>query len=397
MENKRMRKASDSVKLDRSEIVVPTVTTIPVQQSPVANGSPFITAPHSQLSDKLVTLSRAKSKKNPTSINGGYMFLWNNQQLNIDAAIETIPVHAHKLLTEATSILIKNNPIGQKGKKVEPNNCIVYIPFKEYAKKCGYQIEPRITDSPKAADQEKKRAKSAKNNALSRIGNSLKVLSASLAFYPKETNGENSTVPTRINILTASGMNKSGGYIVMEFTPFAAKYFINHPLYRLPSAAMQLDERNPVAYKIIVKLAAHACIYNNIVRGTNNRISVGKLLAAVGAPLPTIKEVRETKHSWVERIKDPIEKALDQLAGMPDQKKTALKNTPKVLESWRYCGPNGTELPDDQVYFRSYEEWSKALIEFKMVNENDLLPPSTKRRRRTPTKKGKKEADPPKE
>ena len=129
---------------------------------------------------------------------------------------------------------------------------------------------------------------------------------------------------------------------------------------QFPKALLKMNGQKSNAYFLGCKMALHYFNSNNVVRGSNTCLKVETLLDA--AEFPFIEEVREQKASWIQKIRTPLETALDTL------KKEG------VISSWYYCKPKGKKLnPQEREFARSvYEVWSRTLICFKMKDAPDM-------------------------
>jgi hypothetical protein len=99
--------------------------------------------------------------------------------------------------------------------------------------------------------------------------------------------------------------------------------------------------------------------------------------------LPTYEEVVKTRKSWEERLKEPLENALDHLTQI------------NFLKDWRYCKPKGETLEDADADFADYETWADTLLQFEMTNapnHDDILKKLEEEKQAT-IKAGKKKSN----
>lgn len=148
--------------------------------------------------------------------------------------------------------------------------------------------------------------------------------------------------------------------IFVEFSLGMATYLTNAYIMSYPSALFKTDDRIPSAYHIGKKLALHYSMTNNQRKGTANLISVKSLLDA--APdIPSYKEVMEKDRHLSQRIIAPFEKALNSL--------------PAFLADWRYVGPKGAPLADEQKENFDYSVFIESYIQFELVSAPQLPGP----------------------
>lgn len=267
----------------------------------------------------------------------------------------SLGLSTHKLLSAGIACFTDQNHTGIKEKEIR--NLRVAIPLKEYALKCGYDVEQHPTDTPEEAEKEAKRAKNALDNARKKIKKDLEVLRCSSLTW-KETVKKKTRDFIDIGVLGASGIK--GGVIYMEFTASMGEYLIQLPINQYPTALLGLDERKSNAYIIGLKMAEHSNNINNIPRNTAQLLRVKTLLKITN--LPDIKTVKKNGNSWEDRIKEPLERCLDDLRFCG------------LLTDWYYSHSKGVELTDKEATFNDYEEWENTLIHFELANSIDHKP-----------------------
>ena len=150
------------------------------------------------------------------------------------------------------------------------------------------------------------------------------------------------------------------GDIKIAFSPELANYLVERNLItQYPTKLLGISGRQPTAYFIGRKLAEHYNIDNNINRGTNDRISIPALLKVTD--LPSYEEVqKKDRGHWVERIKEPLERALDVLTAEG------------VLKDWKYTHAKGVDLTEDEAYsITSYPEYEKLYLLFTPADKVD--------------------------
>lgn len=307
---------------------------------------------HGKAIDALSLMSGSKPTRNPLnntgSIERGEVKLIIK---SLDTLIGTLRASTHKLLIIAIAKFTANNHTG-RGKDRICREVNVSIPLKEYALKCGYDVEEHPTDNPEEAKKEALRVKRTLDDVRDKVKKDLELLYNASISWKEKIKGKDADFAD-VRILGGKGIK--AGRINIEFSLSLAKYLIQLPLALLPPALLSLDERNNNAYLIGSKMALHYSNDNNQIRGTAQLLKVKTLLEYTN--LPTISEVRTKGKSWDERIKEPFEKALDALTGGG------------VLEDWRYSHSKGEEMTDEEATsFKNYEEWADRLVHFILRN-----------------------------
>lgn len=267
----------------------------------------------------------------------------------------TLGINTDKLLSTAVAIFTQQNDFRHTRTK-EPRREVT-IPLKEYAQLLGYDVIEHETDTPEEAKREKKRAKNQLDNARKAIRKDLDILHASTLTWEEPIKGKARDF-ARVSLVTLTGIRN--GEIKIAFSPEIASYLAERNLItQYPVALLKLDSRKPTAYYIGRKLAEHYNIDNNQIRGTHDRISIPALLAVTD--LASYEEIqKKDRGHWAERIKEPLERALDELTAGG------------VLKSWEYTHARGVELTEEEAYnITSYEDFAKLYLRFTLVDEVD--------------------------
>ena len=103
------------------------------------------------------------------------------------------------------------------------------------------------------------------------------------------------------------------GYIVVNFTSQMAEYLTHAYVTQYPLALLTVDGRQRAAYYAGKKLAYHYGLRQNQKKGSQNCISVSKLLEAI-PEIPSIDVINKTDTGhWARRIRIPLERALNAL------------------------------------------------------------------------------------
>ena len=260
-----------------------------------------------------------------------------------------VSVNTHKLLSTGIAEFTQINNYGAGA--VIPK---VTIPFNEYARLLGYEIDERETSTPEEAAKEKKRAAEAVKTAKKRIRQDLELLQAMKWTWQETVRGKGADFDSII-LLERVAIRK--GYIIMEFGRNMAEYLKQLPLTQYPQGLLAIDARSENAYRLGLKMAEHFSIDNNQLKGTADRLKVSTLLAVTN--LPTIEDLQNEKpddsRHWDRRIKEYFEKALDALTG-------------KVIKSWEYVKAKGEPLTEEEAYnITDYETFISLLVQFELL------------------------------
>lgn len=267
----------------------------------------------------------------------------------------TLGITTDKLLSTALATFTRQNDFRHLNGK-EPNRRVT-IPLKDYAQLLGYDVEEHETSTPQEAEREKRRAKNQLDNARKAVRKDLDILHASALTWEEPIKGKSRDFD-RISIVTRTGIKN--GEIQISFTPEIAGYLAERNLItQYPTKLLSIDPRKPTAYYVGRKLHTHFNMDNNQVRGTADRISIPALLAATD--LASFEEVqKKDRGHWQERIKEPLERALDELT------------QEHILRDWKYTHAKGIDLTDEEAYsITSYAEYAKLYLRFTLEDKVD--------------------------
>ena len=325
------------------------------QLKPVTEKESFLPMLHGKATDAIAGMSGSKITENKLNntgvIEAGEVKLILNQFTELSG---TLGVSTHKLLSTAIASFTGTN---HTGKAKDLRALRVFIPLKEYAKKCGYDIDPHLIENMTPVEQEKeiKRADNALKNARKKIKKDLVLLTSSSLYFEESVKGKQGDF-TIANILGKGSISK--GNIVIEFTLSMGEYLIQLPLTQYPIALLSIDERNNNAYILGLKMTEHYNMDNNHIMKTAQLLKVKTLLQPT--TFPTIDKVNKNKNRWEDRIKEPFERALDALTQCG------------LLSDWRYSFSKGVEMTDEEATsFTTYEEWENTLVHFTLEDAPD--------------------------
>ena len=263
----------------------------------------------------------------------------------------TLGISTHKLLSVAVAEFSRNNHTGA-GKSRALKETRVSIPLKEYASWCGYDVVEHAKETEEEAKKEKERVKNSLKDVRKKVKKDLEYLFHLSMSWSEKINGKEEDF-IDVRLIESKGIRQ--GTIGLRFTQTFGEYLVRLPMTQYPTALLSIDERNPNAYKIGVKMMEHYNMDTNIRRNVHNRLKVGTLLKQT--TLPGIEKVKGNKNSWESRIKESFENALDELT-----KKG-------FLSDYYYCLPGGAKMTDEEATsWTDYKEWEEALICFEIKN-----------------------------
>jgi len=258
----------------------------------------------------------------------------------------TLGISTDKLLSTAIATFTKQNDF--RHEKINPN---IAIDLKRYASLIGYDVEEHATNTPEEAEIEKKRAKIQLDNARRAIKKDLGILQATTLTWKEKVKGQPKDF---LSVSLVSAVGIINGQILISFSPAIAQYLSDKSLItQYPVKLLSLDSRKQTAYYIGRKLAEYYNLDNNIINGTNDRISIPALLTV--SDLPSYEEVqKKDRGHWADRIKEPFENALDTLT------------KEGILKNWEYTHAKGIPLTDEEASnITSYDTFSKLYLHFK--------------------------------
>ena len=151
-----------------------------------------------------------------------------------------------------------------------------------------------------------------------------------------------------------SGYKISNEAITVDFSLGFAEYLVFLPtLVEYPRALYGVNDRNYNAFAIGEAMFQHYSINNNVVKGTEQMLSVQKILEV--ASFPTYEKVKEERMSWEQKIKEQLEKALDYL------------HECGFLKDWCYSKSKGEKLTDEEArQITSYEKFASLYIWYEL-------------------------------
>lgn len=316
----------------------------------------FMPMVHGKATDALAFMNSRNAKVDPITGEGTLnKFGVELAILKLISLQATLSPNTDKLLSTALATFTKRNDFRHLNGK-EPNRR-VSIPLKDYARLLGYEVDERETSTPQEAEREKKRAKNQLDNARKAVRKDLDIIHASTLTWEEPIRGKGRDFG-RVSIVTYTGIKN--GEIQIHFSPEIASYLAERNLItQYPTKLLSLDSRKTTAYYVGRKLNEHYYIDNNQVRGTADRISIPALLAVTD--LASYEEVqKKDRGHWQERIKEPLERALDELTAA------------QILKDWKYTHARGVDLTDEEAEnITSYSDYSKLYLHFTLAGAAD--------------------------
>lgn len=335
--------------------------------APVPSETAFKIIPYSK---PAVAMAKMDSKgKKPDTITGILTLEYNEVKVKIENFADIangFGISTHKLFCAGIIQFANINNIGDNTSRINHN---IAISLKEYALLCGYDIEEHQTENP---IKEKNRVKNLMKYIRKQVTKDLEILMRSILSWRESTNKHTSDYIDMHIIATASIKN---GYIYMTFNPDFARYLKLRRLTQYPTTLFSIPADKPNAYRIGQALSFHYNNDNNLKSGTANRMKIKTLLEYTD--FMTIEEIRKKRKSWIEKLKEPLEKALDELY----QK--------GILADWWYCKSKDIFLTDEEAQncFDDFEKWSETLIHFKINNAVNHIQRLSKKETSQPEKK----------
>lgn len=237
-----------------------------------------------------------------------------------------------KLLDVCTLVLSHQN--NYKETDLNKLNKVVTIPLEEYMALCG------IPDTKASKDKTRRKV----NEDLDTLYH--------ISMEWTENSGKKTKDFAKMRLCDNVAIRK--GNIIFSFTQDMAKYLTNSYVMHYPLDILKLDERNANSYHIGKKLLLHNSIDNNRTKGTANILSVKSLLA-VCPDIPTYEEVSKSDRHLEQRIKLPLELALNSLNFI----------------KWEYCNSKGTPLTEEQLQATDYNCFINLFIKFDVIGVPD--------------------------
>jgi len=156
------------------------------------------------------------------------------------------------------------------------------------------------------------------------------------------------------NVSFISGYKITKDTITIEFSLSAAEYLVSlNTLIQYPRSLYAVDDRDYNAFAIGEAMSLHYSQYNNVIRGTEQMLSVIKLLEVTS--FPSYETLKNKRWGWERNIKEPLEKALDHLYQCG------------FLKDWSYSKTKGIKLTNEEAgQITSYEKFMSLYIWYEL-------------------------------
>lgn len=158
---------------------------------------------------------------------------------------------------------------------------------------------------------------------------------------------------TGTGMVLVQDYNVGESVVSINFGEKIAQHLLSLPLAQLPEALFLIDNRNMNAYALGRQMAIHYSLDMNQGEAGRNALSVETLLSH--APqIQGIEEVKEKRQSWKQKIKDVLERALNEVqkAG--------------VISFWGYRAPRNTKkyTPEEAARL-TWEEYRCLMVVYE--------------------------------
>ena len=176
-----------------------------------------------------------------------------------------------------------------------------------------------------------------------------------------DANGKRKTEPKWLRAEIGGGtygVDPKADRIYFRLNPDYAAYLNTGAQSQYSSKTLLLgNQKNPLPYYLAQKLQDQYFHDGNRKRQTHNIISVKKILEACKDLVPTFETVQETDPGhWVDRIREPIERALNEIESVQ-------------LFKWGYCKAALKEATKQEQQTRDYRKWELLYITFQLIGE----------------------------
>ncbi len=289
-----------------------------------------------------IAMARARGKVDPMA----HALNVNGLTISSDNA-KKIGVGEGKLLRFAITAFTKVNAPNAKAPQQ-----IICADTKDFAHKCKVEITPATMGNPEAQAKENKRAAKALENFIAKLKkNAFNLKDGTTFSWDERIQGKTKSFGV---ISLIAGYEIDEDIIKIEFSKSAADYLVALPLAQEPVGLYAIDDRNYNAFSIAVNMNQHYSIENNVIRNTETILSIPTIIGYTS--LPSYEEVREQENSWWARIKEPFEKALDELTRSG------------FLKNWHYCHAGKIALTDREVEaLTRYEQFASLYVCFELA------------------------------
>lgn len=293
---------------------------------------------------------------------------------NFQKLEESLGIREHQLLSVALAQLsAQNHYTRRKGGVVNPS---VSFRLKDYLALQGKDTIAHEKATPEETEKEKRRVDNLLKDERKKINKSLNTLFKIDMSWKGA--GKDSGDFEGVHVIDYVACKK--GVVTIDFSPRMATYLASLPLTQYPVSLLRCDPRDPTQYQIGLKLSQHYNNDNNRAKGTADILKVETILSWTN--LPTPEKLAKNRHSWEDRIKEPMEKALDELV------------KGGTLANWEYTHAKKIPLTDAEAQaITDYNTFKNTYITFapgKTVDDADRIARREEERAEAKKKKTKK-------
>lgn len=294
--------------------------------------------------------------------------------------INSLSPKAYKLFLVSNSVFINENSSIKTNLSVDEAKYFNQIKINEieYYKACGYP-----------------HSGSSLRNTRRHIVKALEELLNIKASWSEKIKGYDESY-SGLNLISYFNVEKN--IITIEYPNKLANYFLTVPQQTLNMKLISIDERNPIALKLGVKLLNYASINKNVESGKYRYISTRKILEFLSGSILTIEDCKRNRQSW-RKIMNPITKALEELVNIGVLKDYYFyidKNKRldgHLIEDERLDDFDNVDFTDyldrlDNKKIESYDVFEKTFLYFEL--ENDPHPSRIKKVKEKSKKNNKK-------
>ena len=273
------------------------------------------------------TVGKIDTIRRNININGVTIFLKNFKE------ISSLGVAEQKIFRYIIAAFTEKNSTGTQNPQLRQR---LFLSLSDYAKVIGTDINTE--------DRLKNFKKKLKKN--------LDNLKEDTTFSWTETIRGKDKSYTNISFI--SGYRITKDTIVIELSLSAAEYLVSlNTFIQYPRSLYLIDDRDYNAFAIGEALARHYSMNNNVIRGTEQMISVLKLLECTS--FPSYETIKSKRWGWERNIKEPLEKALEHL------------HQCGTIKDWCYSKAKGIRLTDEEAYqITSYERFVSLYIWYEL-------------------------------
>ena len=331
-----------------------------------------LTLYHGKATDTMASMNSKDDSINPIT---GNATIERGELKVIINKFETLPntlgVNTHKLFAVGLANFTALNNYSKK--EHEKINTTVTFSLAEYALWLGLDVEEHPTSTEEEAHKEKERVKKVLNEAQKRVKGELQTLLATSLTWEEKIKGKPKDYEA-INLLQRVSVKK--GVITMQFSEPIAEYLVLLPLTKYPKTQLRISGRSQNAYALGNKFAVHHNMDSNIKNNRENILKVESLLQVTN--LPSYEAVTSARNSWIDRIKEPFENALEEVVRAG------------TLKDWSYTHGKGAILTEEEAYnITDYKTFTQLYIVFSMGEEVDHAPRMERQQEKIAKKRGK--------